>query len=170
MNYFQYQNRIDYTFDTTTVVLTDITERAKIAERLAQYTTAMYDYIIQDEQRPDTVAELVYGDVRYTWIVLLVNNIISLYDWPLTTKEFGEYLIQKYGSLAAARSGPRVYYTVNGDRVDATTYSLLSVSKRGETLTPYEQEERDNEAKRRIRIIPTRFLPSIEQAIKTLYR
>ena len=56
------------------------------------------------------------------------------------------------------------------DRVDATTYSLLSVSKRGETLTPYEQEERDNEAKRRIRIIPTRFLPSIEQAIKTLYR
>ena len=59
---------------------------------------------------------------------------------------------------------------VDGDRVDATTYSLLSVSKRGETLTPYEQEERDNEAKRRIRIIPTRFLPSIEQAIKTLYR
>jgi hypothetical protein len=170
MNYFQYQNLTDYTFGTTTVTLTNITERAKIAERLAQYTTVMYDYIIEDEQRPDTVAQLVYGDVRYTWLVLLINNIMTLYDWPLTTDEFTQYLIQKYGSLSAARSGTPTYYTTDGVRVDATTYGLLATSKRGEVLTPYEQEERDNEAKRRIRVVPVRFLSSIEQAIKTLYR
>lgn len=170
MNYFQYQDVISYAFGNTTINLTDITERAKIVERLGQYTSVMYDYDIQEEYRPDTVALEVYGDVKYTWLVLLINNIFSLYDWPLTASEFDAYIISKYGSLTAAKSGTPIYYTTEGDRVDAITYNTLPSARRGKQLSPYEQEEIDNEAKRRIRIVSTRFLPGIEQALKTLYR
>jgi hypothetical protein len=170
MNYFQYQDVVPYTFGDVTVDLTNITERAKIAERLGQYTSAMYDYVIEEEQRPDTVALLVYGDVKYTWLVLLLNNIVSLYDWPLSTTEFADYIVSKYGSISAAKAGTPIYYTTEGDRVDAVTYATLPSARRGTVRTPYEQEEVDNEAKRRIRVVSSRFLSSIEQTLKTLYR
>lgn len=171
MNYFKYQQRIDYTFGdpATRVSLTNITERAKIAERLGQYTSGMYDYVIQDGQRPDTVSQIVYGDVRYAWLILLVNNIFSLYDWPLTTDEFAEYITSKYGSIAAAKASTPIYYTIEGDRVDATTYNSLPEARRGQQLTPYDQEEQDNEDKRRIRVVLPRFLADIERTLKSLY-
>lgn len=174
MDFFKYYQSIDYTFADDfapiTVTLTDITLRSKIAERLNQFTSAMYDYVIADGERPDIVAENVYGSASYTWIVLLVNNIMSLYDWPLTTDEFDAYIISKYGSLAAAKSGTAIYYTIEGDRVDAATYLLLPSARQGEVLSPYDQELADNEAKRRIRVIRAQFLPQIYTALRTLFR
>lgn len=169
MNYFQHLNTTPYTIDDVTFSITNFTERARIAERLRQHTTAIYDYVIADEQRPDTVAQIVYGDVRYTWIVLLMNNIMSLYDWPLTNVEFGEYIIDKYGSIEAAMEGDEHYFTTDGDEVDETTYGELG-TRQGAIMTPYEYEQRANEAKRRIKIISAKFLPQIEQSIKTLFR
>ena len=101
MNFFQYQETIPYVFGATrdTMVqstITNITQRARIVERLRQHTTLMHDYEISEGDRPDTVAHKVYGDVKYTWVVLLLNNIMSLYDWPMTNAEFELYLIGKY--------------------------------------------------------------------------
>jgi hypothetical protein len=170
MKYFQYQNVIAYTIDGTAINLTNIAERAKITARLNQHTRVMYDYVIADEQRPDTVALIAYGDVKYTWLILLMNNIFSLYDWPLTTREFTDFLISKYGSISASKSGTPTYYTAAGLRVDEITHGLLATAQQGEVLSPYEQEERDNEDKRRIRLVPSKFLSGIEQTLKTLYR
>jgi hypothetical protein len=152
------------------VTLTDITLRSKITERLNQFTSAMYDYVIADGERPDIVAENVYGSASYTWIVLLVNNIMSLYDWPLTTDEFDAYVTSKYGSLSAAKNGTPIYYTVEGDRVDVVTYFTLPSVRRGTVLTPYEQELADNEKKRRIRVIRAQFLPQVYTSLRTLFR
>ena len=183
MNYFQYQSVVPYTFTTggvaTTMSIVNITQRAKIAERLRQHTTTMHDYVIGESERPDTVAQKVYGDVKYTWVVLLMNNIISLYDWPMTNSEFELYLIGKYGSLTdsqnqgtrtdAAWSAAKFYYTTEGDRVDATTYASLG-ARQGTTNTPYTQEVEDNDARRTIKVVSRRFLPGILSALKTLYK
>ncbi len=183
MNYFQYQSVVPYTFTTggvtTTMSIVNITQRAKIAERLRQHTTTMHDYVIGDHERPDTVAQNVYGDVKYTWIVLLMNNIMSLYDWPMTNSEFELYLIGKYGSLTnsqnqgtrtdAAWSASKFYYTTEGDRVDATTYAGLG-TRQGITYTPYTQEVEDNDTRRTIKVVSRRFLPGMLTALKTLYK
>ena len=139
----------------------------------------MHDYEISEGDRPDTVAQKVYGDVKYTWVVLLLNNIMSLYDWPMTNEEFELYLIGKYGSLSlsqnqgtrtdAAWSAAKFYYTTEGDRVDATTYAGLG-TRQGTTNTPYTQEVKDNDAKRRIKIVPSSTLAGLNSALKTLYR
>ena len=164
---------------TTTMSIVNITQRARIAERLRQHTTTMHDYVIGDHERPDTVAIKLYGDVRYTWVVLLMNNIISLYDWPMTNSEFELYLIGKYGSLPnsqnqgtrtdAAWSAAKFYYTTEGDRVDATTYASLG-TRQGTTNTPYAQEVEDNDTRRTIKVVHKRFLPGILSALKTLYK
>ena len=164
---------------TTTMSIVNITQRAKIAERLRQHTTTMHDYVIGDHERPDTVAQKVYGDVKYTWVVLLMNNIVSLYDWPMTNSEFELYLIGKYGSLTnsqnqgtrtdAAWSAAKFYYTTEGDRVDATTYAGLG-TRQGITNTPYTQEVKDNDTRRTIKVVSRRFLPGMLTALKTLYK
>ena len=183
MDYFQYQSVVPYMFTTggvtTTMSIVNITQRAKIAERLRQHTTTMHEYVIGEGERPDTVAQKVYGNVKYTWIVLLMNNIVSLYDWPMTNSEFELYLIGKYGSLTnsqnqgtrtdAAWSAAKFYYTTEGDRVDATTYASLG-TRQGTTNTPYTQEVEDNDAKRRIKVVPTSTLAGLSNALKTLYR
>ena len=182
MDYFQYQSVVPYTFTTggvtTTMSIVNITQRARIAERLRQHTTTMHDYVIGESERPDTVAQKVYGDVKYTWVVLLMNNIISLYDWPMTNSEFQLYLIGKYGSLSdsqnqgtrtdAAWSAAKFYYTTEGDRVDATTYASLG-ARQGTTNTPYTQEVEDNDIRRTIKVVPRQFLPGILSTLKTLY-
>jgi len=183
MDYFQYQSVVPYTFTTggvtTTMSIVNITQRAKIKERLRQHTTTMHDYVIGDQERPDTVALKLYGDVKYTWVVLLMNDIVSLYDWPMTNSEFELYLIGKYGSLTnsqnqgtrtdAAWSAAKFYYTTEGDRVDATTYAGLG-TRQGTTNTPYTQEVEDNDARRTIKVVSRQFLPRILTTLKTLYK
>ena len=183
MDYFQYQSIVPYMFTTggvtTTMSIVNITQRAKIAERLRQHTTTMHDYVIGEGERPDTVAQKVYGDTKYTWIVLLMNNIVSLYDWPMTNSEFELYIIGKYGSLSnsqnqgthtdAAWSAAKFYYTTEGDRVDATTYAGLG-TRQGITNTPYTQEVEDNDTRRTIKVVSRQFLPGILSTLKTLYK
>ena len=183
MDYFQYQSVVPYTFTTgdvtTTMSIVNITQRAKIAERLRQHTTTMHDYVIREGERPDTVAMKLYGDVKYTWVVLLMNDIVSLYDWPMMNSEFELYLIGKYGSLSdsqnqgtrtdAAWSAAKFYYTTEGDRVDATTYAGLG-ARQGTTNTPYTQEVEDNDTRRTIKVVSKRFLPNILTILKTLYK
>jgi hypothetical protein len=152
-----------------TVVIRDISARAKIAERLKQTQVVLYDYIVGDEQRPDTISQSLYKTPNYTWVILLVNNIFNLYDWPLSNDEMTDYLMSKYGSLDAARTGTRYYYTTAGDRVDATTYAALPVAQRGTVLTPYEYEIQENDRKRRIKVVPAPLIHQVAASFRTLF-
>jgi hypothetical protein len=142
MNFFQYQTVTPYTFvsasgNTYTIGITDITQHSKIQERLQPYMSAFYDYEIPDGYRPDNVALSVYGDAKYTWLVLSVNNITSLYDWPLDNDEFERYLISKYGSLdtaTAVTTENNYYYDATGNKVTYAAYVALSTSDKGKVL------------------------------------
>lgn len=144
MNFFQYYKQINYEFaeeDSPSVtyglLMTDITLRAQIAERLQQFTSAYYNYVIPDGERPDGTATAVYGDPRYTWIVLLLNNIMSLYDWPLSTDEFNAYMAKKYGTLARAQattSEHEYYFDVDGVHKTYAEYCALDALQKGKVL------------------------------------
>jgi len=174
MNFFQHQSVIPFVFTegetVTTRQIVDISQRAVLAERLRQYTSVMQDYIVRDGERPDTVATAVYGDPKYTWVVLLVNNIMSLYDWPLSYAEFESYIIAKYGSIQAANEGDLRYFRADGVEVDTLTYANLLPEDQGELRTPLEHEVIENENRRPIKVISAQFLPGIDSVVKTLFR
>lgn len=162
MKFFRYFPKMTYEFDgvansTFTLDMTNITVRFTIMEKLKQHVTVLYDYIIQDGERPDTIATSLYGSPDHTWIVLLVNNIMSLYDWPLTSEEFDRYITDKYGSMQAAQANT-IYRTSDNYIVDANTYMQLAASDRGTTISAYDDELTKNEDKRRIRIVPAEFV------------
>lgn len=172
MNFFKYFPTTAYNFTTTqgqyALNITNITAHIQIVERLKQVITSYHDYIIQDGDRPDSVANAIYGSPDYTWIVLILNNIFTLYDWPLTTTEFNAYLIDKYGSLQVAQSLP-VYKTADGYIVDVVTYAALPAVQQATVQYAYDAETTKNETKRRIRVVPIEFVGPLVIELKRVF-
>ena len=75
----------------------NIFRRAKIREDIFQSAVAFDKYQIIGEERPDQVANKIYGSSQYDWVILISNNIINLREeWPLSDSEFNTYIATKY--------------------------------------------------------------------------
>ena len=171
MAYFTLFPVVPYTYtsngNTFALTITNLTTHVLVVERLQQLVSSFYDYVIQDGERPDIVAARLYGSPDFTWLVLLLNNIMSLYDWPLTTTEFNNYIVDKYGSVVAAQQ-QLIYTTIDQFYVDSATFYLLPVASRGVIRTAYDDELTQNEAKRTIRVIPADFASQLTNELRTL--
>lgn len=106
MSYFrefpniQYVNRFPNSKSNDEITIAkNLFKRAKLREDFSAQIAAFDYYSIQENERPEQIAEKVYGDSNYDWVILLANNIINIYDeWPLDNVSFNNYLIEKYGS------------------------------------------------------------------------
>lgn len=172
MNYFKFFPRVPYRFNANgsswSLNLTNITSHVILLEKVKQQVTSFHSYVVQDGERPDAVATKLYGGPQYTWIVLVVNNIMTLYDWPLTEYEFNRYINDKYGSQHAATE-ILYYLTTNGEYVDSVTYYLLPVEQQGSIRNAWEDEVLKNEAKRSIRVIPAQFVPLLQAELERAF-
>lgn len=73
------------------------------------------DYIINEEERPDIIAQKLYGIIDLWWINLLINNI-SYYDFPLTDdkiSEMAEYLYVNEAKYSSVDSYKKVLTDIN---------------------------------------------------------
>ena len=81
------------------IIVKNLFKRAKIREDFNTVATAFEYYSITGDERPDQIAEKIYGDPELDWVILLTNNILNLQDeWPLNLDSFNRYMIDKYGS------------------------------------------------------------------------
>lgn len=81
------------------VKIKNLWRRAKVREDIASIASAFDYYQIQDNERPDQIAEKFYEDPELDWIILITNNITNINtDWPLDNNSLYNYLIDKYGS------------------------------------------------------------------------
>lgn len=79
------------------VKLKNLFKRAKIREDIYGDVIAFSKYTILGDDRPDNVAEKIYGDENLDWVVLISNNIINVKDeWPMGQNDFSRYLNNKY--------------------------------------------------------------------------
>lgn len=168
MNYFKYYPEIPYVFQSNgnyTLTITNISLYVLLVQAVQKNVTIFYPYKIQEGERPDTVSMNVYGVPDYTWIILIVNQIFTLFDWPLTSDEFTNYIIEKYGSVAAAQTS-YIYQTNDGYQVDFATWSALTAQQQLPPIDNYDYELDLNEVKRNIQIIPPQFIGSLDTALK----
>lgn len=81
------------------VKIKNLWRRAKVREDIASIASAFDYYQIQDNERPDQIAEKFYEDPELDWVILITNNITNINtDWPLDNNSLYNYLIDKYGS------------------------------------------------------------------------
>ena len=160
--------------------------RSKLKETVEDDVTVYYPYVVPEGMRPDVLAYKYYGDTIYTWTIFLVNNIVDPYwEWPLSYKDFREYMTDKYGSIEKAQSQIHHYEKIARARVEQTkladavpeyrleidyqTYTETDVTER-EIIYSYGYEQDLNEAKREIQLIDANFIRSVQDEARGLFR
>jgi hypothetical protein len=158
--------------------------RAKIREDFFQNSVTFTKYKVVGEERPEQIAEKIYGSPTYDWIVLISNNIINVRtEWPLSDSEFSDYLERKY--TEAELAAPHHYETTlvtdlrgkvilpAGKIVDSnfsiTYYDGVSVTKNPVKLVSvYEYEIQQNDKKRNIYLLKNRYLQTALDDMRTI--
>ena len=83
------------------IVIKNIFRRTKIFDFLKDNVSLLNKFTIGDGDRPDTIAEELYGDSTLDYVVVLVSGIINInHEWPLMDYKVYEYALEKYGSEA----------------------------------------------------------------------
>ena len=79
------------------VIIKNIFRRVKLLDYLKDATSLFNKFIIGDGDRPDTVAEILYGDSRLDYVVILVAGITNInHEWPLQDYQIYDYALSKY--------------------------------------------------------------------------
>ena len=167
---------ISYPFsESDFVVAKNFFRRYKINDDVFQFAVFFKKYTIKDGERPETLAEKIYGNQFYDWVILLTNNMVNAqYDWPRTNYEIYKIVEEEFDDPYSEISHYEIKETIGhyqaGLHVDKTFYDSthkLNINgsvqiKNGNeiaspiTVAEYYQEE--NEKKREIYLLKSRFL------------
>jgi hypothetical protein len=169
-------------------IATDISKRLLIKQLTGDPNLVYYEYIVEDGERPDIIAEKYYGDSRVDWVILMYNQIVDPYfQWVLSIRNFEQYLRQKYGSIAVAQAtvnryeklihGTSTYTNDFGETiniparyvtVDKSTYDTLAPTSRRE-VDAYTHEDNLNEKRRNIRLLEEDFIGDLMDNYRELF-
>ena len=79
------------------LLIKNIFRRTKLFDFLENNVSLLDKFTIGDGDRPDTVAEEMYGDASLDYIVVLVAGITNIIDeWPLQDYQVYDYALSKY--------------------------------------------------------------------------
>ena len=103
-NYFRRLPNLDYPSllkeresNTDFVQTKNLFRRVKIREDLFANFMQFDKYEVIGDERPDNVAEKVYGNDGLDWVILLSNNIIDINnEWPMNQSQLNMFLDEKY--------------------------------------------------------------------------
>lgn len=81
------------------IVIKNIFRGSKLFDYLKDNVSLFNKYVLEDGDRPDTVAEEVYGSSRYDYVVILTAGITNITnEWPLQDYQMYDLALSKYGS------------------------------------------------------------------------
>jgi hypothetical protein len=89
--------------------------RAKLSDNTKGDSRIFLPYSLEDGDRVDMLSRAYYGDVGYTWLVWMANEIVDpYYDMALSDYDVMELIKIKYGSIELAQR-KIAFYRTNGD-------------------------------------------------------
>ena len=177
MAYFSYFPKIYYDvrgvssqqqFDAVTNIMARVVIKSNSwkqtddnVNELVQAANGFTKYIIKDGDRPDTVADMFYGDAELHWVVLYANGASMQqpwYDWPMTQYDLTKFVTKKYGS---GNLNATNHYSSGGFQVDSDAAGATIVTNFG-------HEQTLNDAKRPIRVIQSEYVSLVVDEFKSL--
>ena len=121
---FEYVSRLPDARISDYIPVKNLFKKGKLREDIIEQTAVFTKYKIKGDDRPDNVAQELYGDPNLDWVILASNNILNVYDeWPMTQVNFENYLLDKYVT----------YENINAIRYYETTEVK---NKAGAVITP----------------------------------
>lgn len=147
----------NYGSKNKTSVVTDITRNVRFRKELFSSVVYYDEYDIVDGETPEIIAEKIYGNPEYHWIIMLANDKYDyINDFPLAETQLVKHIQDKYG----ANANNIKHY------VDAKGYVVNSNSPGAVSVSFAEYERNINESKRRIKIISPQLVSAILKNFK----
>ena len=81
------------------ILIKNLFRRTKLFDFLKNNVSVLDKFTIGIGDRPDTIAEELYGDATLDYVVVLVAGIINInQEWPLPDNKVYDFALEKYGS------------------------------------------------------------------------
>lgn len=197
---FEYVSRFPNAKISDYIAVKNLFKKGKLREDIFQDATFFEKYQIKGNDRPDNVADEVYGDPTLDWIVLLSNNILNIQtEWPMSQQSFDNYLLSKYsqGNDTEEETYDRIYNgvhhyetreVINGQGVvivpagltvdaeysvsfyDFFTDTQIETGNISVPITNYDYEENLNNSKRNIYLLKAIYLNVISNDMEYMMR
>ena len=154
----------DYKFKDVTNLLRRVALRAKV-----KTSTLLYDtYDVKNGETPESLADKLYGDSEYHWIIMLVNDITDRYhQWPMSEAQFSQYLKDKYSNPDAVH-----HYEISQESGDTDIKINIGTSNAdyptATSITNYEYEQKLQDDRRKIRLLDPSFINQFVTEYKSL--
>ena len=164
--FFKAMPKISYKTGDKTILTKDIFRRVGL-DRKKNNKLAVNAYYIKDGETPDMLANNFYGSSKYHWILLIVNDIVSVNEeWPKNQELMFTYTESKYGIGNASldhhyRLTSDISIIVDHD-ADAITAGTI------EAVSNLDYELQLNEEKRQIFLLKPEFLAEFIVSYKSL--
>ena len=175
------------------ILVKNIFKRAKLRSDIKFGITMFERYQVEENMRPEAIANKIYEDPELDWVILLVNNITNVRDqWPLSNNDLYNYMLDKYGqtgltdahhyeTVELKDSDGRIMlqgglvvddefkfrYSVrksNGDLTDPDNINPVQV------ITNLAYEQRENDKKRQIRILKPAYVAGVVNDLRNVMK
>lgn len=162
------------------VIANNFFRRFKIDEDKFSYSVFFKKYAIKEGDRWDTIADLAYGSPLYDWVLILTNNVINpQFEFPVAEYELRDLVenpddvayyettelknqdgdvVLEAGLKVDAAFRSRNYVFVNSRANNTLVYSQTLGSNVSRAVTNFEVATRENESRREIYILKSRYL------------
>ena len=164
--FFKAMPKISYKTGDKTILTKDIFRRVGL-DRKKNNKLAVNAYYIKDGETPDMLANNFYGSSKYHWILLIINDIVSVNEeWPKNQELLFTYTESKYGVGNASldhhyRLTSDISIIVDHDAAAITAGTIEAVSN-------LDYELQLNEEKRQIFVLKPEFLAEFIVSYKSL--
>ena len=158
-------------------------KRIRLKSEVFQFALSFNDYIIDDGERPDTIAEGLYASAKYDWVVLLSANIINVEDqWPVPEGKLWDLADEKYGGDLNAVHHYETKEVKNSDGklilpgklVVDSDFTIQDPDNYTQTINPtaavsnWLVETRKNNEKRAIKVVKREYLNTLVNDTKNI--
>ena len=182
---YNYSNSIT---DPQFFIVKNLWRRNEILDKYLTSLTLFDTHVIQDGETPESISFKYYDNVFYGWTIFFVNEKSNYHrDWPMDAGTLKEYVYNKYPNPDATShyETTKVVDALNRTIIEAgkqvpSNFSITyfdGTASAGVTVNPvqtvsyYEKETRENDARREIKLIrPAHIRDFVDVYAKTLRR
>ena len=144
--FFKAMPHLSYKVNGKSIVTKDIFGRVGL-DRKNNNRLALESYYIKNGETPDVISNNIYGSSKYHWVLLMVNDIVDVYEeWPKRDEEILNFVESKYGGGNADFTH---HYRLIANKDIVVDYDPAKISEI-EPVTNYNHELAVNESKRQI--------------------
>ena len=90
--------------DVKLLAAKNIWRRSEIVAEFKNSITIFDELIVNNGEKPETIANRIYKNPFYAWTIFVANDIVNYYEqWPRSSRQLAEYVEAKYDNPQATK-------------------------------------------------------------------